>query len=165
MSMEELAKKYQEVQSQLCELRRKLDENKDELLQRLQKVCVLLAANTKPTTCCTDDLNMEQRIAKMSLQDLRREQYPASSIEWEIENGKFVVRIEAVFHGELDTTTIVAFPVNSAEFDAYCGELQDKADKRAEVAKQKALAEQAKKEQEERELLKRLQEKYEEKPA
>ena len=163
MNIEERAQEYQDAKSKAEALWSALfDDYHMELLERVKKICTLKTLHTAPTTTCCADNAIEQGIAKMSLQDMLVKKYPMSELEWRIEAGNFYAGISACFRHETDAYTEIRIPFSQADFDEYCKKLQAEADQRGEWFTKKKLEEEAKKVEAEKEMLKRLKEKYKE---
>jgi len=117
---------------------------------------------------CSDEYSIPFSIIELgegAIKCLNDNGYPASSIDWNIDynyGGKIcaTVRIESFFHGELDSSFIITFPINEEEFEDHIQKLKIEAEKR-EVDLLKKQQEEGKRQEElEKEQLKFLANKY-----
>jgi len=163
--MKELTRKITILKAQIGEAREELfsPENKKIFCNRIQLLCEqIVRGRESPNRCC------ERFSIPFSLFEnkegaaccILKGEYPASEVTWETEEDYIKVSVEAIFNYETDSTYTFSFPADEIEFQSYLKSVTNLANGREAQLDEELLEEQGKTEQEERELLKVLQAKY-----
>jgi len=120
-----------------------------------------------PTTCC-DNYSIPFAIIELgekAIDHLNTNKYPASSIEWNVEenyNGKVCVsvRIESFYRSELDSSFGITFPINEEKFEEHIQKLKIEAEQREADLLKKQQEKDKQQETYEKELLEELAKKF-----
>ena len=142
--------------------------NKEYFNKRIIRVFEQIICGIPVTDTYHDEYSIPFSIIKLgegAIKCLNDNDYPASSIEWDIEynyGGKIcaTVRIESFFHGELDASFTITFPINEEEFENHIQKLKIEAEKREADLLKKQQEEGKRQEELEKEQLKFLANKY-----